>query len=104
MGHVGRADGPRVLEFVERCRSREQPLTVAEQDGGDSYVHLVDEIRREILLRGARTSGGRDGLSIRGAARLVERRLDSIGDESESIAALELERLALEVRQHEHRV
>jgi hypothetical protein len=58
----------------------EQPLTAAEQRGHEVDLHLVHEPGPEILLRDVRSTRERHILAIRGPPRLIERRLDALGD------------------------
>ena len=87
------------------CRSStavEQPLAAPEQRRHQIDLHLVDETRREVLLRGVRAAGERDVLSLAAATRaLRSAAFDAVGHERERGAAIERERCARVMRQHE---
>jgi len=82
----------------------EEPLTPAEECRRKVDLHLVHEPRPEILLGDVRSPGERYVFSTGGSSRLLERCLDAIGDEGEGRSAIERERLAWVMREHEHRV
>src|ERR1044072_5903891 len=102
MHDAGGVDGPRVDEpWVAGAEALEEALAVAEEDRHEADLHLVDEIRGEVLPCRARSAGERDHLPGCSLARLLQRRLDSVRDERERRAALALEWLARVVREHE---
>src|SRR5438270_12692876 len=103
--HRRRGNRPRECETVEIVTDTgEEALTVAKKRGHEADLHLVDEAGGEVLLRGARAARQRHVLPPRRAPRLLERRLDRVGDDGERRAALQPERLARMMSKHEHRV
>ena len=60
----------------------EQPLATAEKRRDEIDFHLVYEAGREILLRSTRTACERYIPASGSSPRLLERRLDAVGDES----------------------
>lgn len=77
-------DGRRV-DHLHRLELRvadplEQPLARREDHRDDVQVQLVEQVRREVLLHGARAAGDRDVLAAGGRTRSLERRVDAIGD------------------------
>src|SRR5258706_585167 len=71
-----------------------EPRSAPEQRRHKADLHLVDESRCHELLGGTCTSGECNVLAACGSARLVERRLDAIGNERKRRAPLEAERRA----------
>jgi hypothetical protein len=103
MDNAWRGDRSYELEAVQAVTDAfEKSLSAAEQRRSEIDRHLIDEIRGEILLRRTRSAGERYVFAACSPARLFERRLDARRDEREGRSALELERLAFVMRQHEH--
>src|SRR5512132_33664 len=82
----------------------EQPCAASENHGDDRDEDLVQQTRRQILLRGARTAADRHILVAGRCPGLLECRLDSIRDEVKGGSALHLQRLARVVGENEDRV
>src|SRR5690554_1218293 len=90
------------LQAVEvGAHALEEPLPAAEQYRHDVELHLVDQARRQVLVRHVRASAERHVAAAGRAPRQLERRLDAVGDERERGAVVELEALAAVVRDHE---
>ena len=64
---------------------------------------LVDQPRGEVLIDGHCAAGDCDVRISCGRSCLIERRLDPVRDERERRAALQLQRFAWMMGQHEHR-
>ena len=104
MRHVRGGDGLDELEAMQVVNPLEKPFTAAEESGDLVNAHLVYETGLEILPADLGAASERDVLVPRGAARLLERRLDPVRHEVEGRAAFHRERRALVVREHENRV
>jgi hypothetical protein len=104
MGDVGRRDHP--LRFqrdrVERD-AVEEADAAAEEDRHDVHLHDIEQTGPQVLLSRLAAAGDEDVLVTRGRARLLERRLDALGDEDEVGSALHRLGLARVMREHEDR-
>src|SRR3954470_23931148 len=88
-------------EIAEIAHALEQPLPGAEKDGGERYLHLVDQTGLEVLLGNVRSARKRHILSFRASARLLQRGLDAIADEGEDVPVFQGERRARVMREYE---
>ena len=64
-----------VIDIVEEARA------TTEENRNDVNLQFVDEAGGEILLRDVGSAAERHILAIRCAPRLLERRLDAVGDD-----------------------
>ena len=81
----------------------EEPLTGAEQDGGEVEDELVDHACRKRLADGRRAAGDVDSAITCGLRGARERGVEAVADEIERRPARELDRLVLVVREDEDR-
>src|SRR3954464_10770090 len=91
-----------VAERVE-IETLPQVLARADQHRTLDDVRFVDQARLEKLAHGGHTAADAHALAAGRALRLLERRVDAVGDEMERRAAAHLEGLARVVREHEDR-
>ncbi len=84
MRHDGRLDHARALhlDFVG-TEIVEQADTAAEQKRREMDLQLVDQSGPQELLNGVRTAANRDVLVTGGRLRLINCRLNALGDEGE---------------------
>src|SRR5919106_6567842 len=105
VNHLRRRDRPNELEAVQIVANAvEEPLPASKEDRCEIDLHLVDEPGREVLLRHLRATGQLYVLPSGRSSRLIERVLDTGGDERERVVALKLQWLARMVSDHEHGV
>src|SRR6185436_12031271 len=102
MGNVRRCDCALQLETVQVGDAFEQSLAGAKKEWRDAQIHSVDETGLEVLVGDAGTAGQADILCTRCSLRLLERRLDSIGNEVEGVVTLQPQWLARMMREHEN--
>ena len=81
----------------------EEPLTRAEQDGGEVENQLVDHACRKRLAHGRRAAGDVHAAITCGLRGALERGVEAVDDEIEGRPARELDRLVLVVREDEDR-
>src|SRR5205085_2354409 len=81
----------------------EEPLTGAEEDGGEVEDRLVDHACRKCLAHGRRATGDVDSAITCGLRGARERGVEAVADEIERRPARELDRLVLVVREDEDR-
>src|ERR671912_986841 len=105
VGHPRRLDGADllqlhlgVLEVVEEAR------TVAEQDRNDVELEHVQQSRRQILPGDVAAAPEPDVLAAGGLPCLIERGLDSVGDEVERGPSLHLHGITRVMGDDEHGV
>jgi hypothetical protein len=105
VNYLGCGDGFHELEPVQIVgKPVEKPLSAPQQRRRETDFHLVDESRREVLLRGFRSARERYVFAARGAARLFERGFDSVRDKREASSTLENQGLARMVCEYENRM
>src|SRR4051812_5666543 len=96
MRHAGgRLDHGRALKLCRRSgqSALEKPGAVAEKHRRQVNTHLVEQSRRQILLRDVRAAADRDVTLAGGEPRLLERGLDAVAHEREAGSALLGERV-----------
>src|SRR3954453_9228767 len=81
----------------------EEPLTGAEQDGGEVEDEFVDHASRKRLAHGRRAAGDVDSAVPCGLRGALERGVEAVADEIERRPASKLDRLVLVVREDEDR-
>src|SRR5215218_3857219 len=97
-----RLDRPEFLELQIRSYSVEEARASAQEDRRDVQLQLVDQTGRQVLVDDV-GAADEDVLLAGGLPRLLQGRLDSIGDKGES-RVREDQRLALVVRVNEDRL
>src|SRR5204863_5671258 len=103
--NLWRSDGPYQLQAAEIVvNAVEQALAAAKQNWSEADHHFVEEPGGEVLLCCSSATSQRNVLAARRPACLVERRLDAVGDERESVSALERQRRARVVCEDENRM
>lgn len=104
MRHIRRRNRPHEVETSEVSDAFEQSLAAAEKDRHQVNLHLVDQTGAQVLPGGARPARERHIRSARDLSRQLERRRDALGYKPEGRSALERERWARVVCEHEYRV
>src|SRR6266508_376739 len=102
---AGRLDGPDLLEpYLRVPEVAEDASTVAEQHWNNVELELVQQPRRQVLLNDVAAAQEQDVFAAGGLLCLVERGLDSVGDEVERGPALHLHGIARVMGDDEHGV
>jgi hypothetical protein len=84
MGDAGRLDGPDLLESHIRVPEVvEEAGTATEQHRNDVQLELVQQSRCQVLLSDVAAAPQHDVFGAGGLVCLLERGLDSVGDEVE---------------------
>ena len=105
MGDAGRLDGPDLLELHLRVPEVvEEASTVAEQHWNDVELKLVQQSRCQVLLSDLGAAPKHDVFAAGGLPCLVERGLDSVGDEVERGPSLHLHGITRVMGENEHGV
>src|SRR5438477_13113526 len=82
------------MRFLEETRS------AAEEERNDVDFHFVDEDHLQVLLRDVGAASEVNVFAARGVLRLLECRLNPIGQEMKSCPTLHLEWIASMMREH----
>src|SRR5829696_5640611 len=98
-----RLDCAELLELQIRSYSVEEARASAQEDRRDVQLQLVDQTGRQVLVDDVGAAADEDVLLAGGLPRLLQGRLDSIGDKGEG-RVREDQRLALVVRENEDRL
>jgi hypothetical protein len=77
----GDRSGTADVSRLELADAVKQPGAVAEHHWSDVQPQLVDRSRRQVLVHRIGASGDRDIRLARSLPRLLQRRLDPVGDE-----------------------
>src|ERR1700754_3766774 len=104
MGDTGRLDGPDLLESHIRVEVVEEARTATEQHRNDVQLELVQQSRCQVLLSDVAAAPQHDVLAAGGLLCLLERGLDSVGDEVERGPSLHLHRITRVMGEDEHGV
>src|SRR3954470_5992678 len=103
VGDAGRLDGPDLLELHLRVPEVvEEASTVAEHHRDDVELKLVQQSRCQVLVGDLGAAPEHDVLAAGGVPCLVERGLDSVGDEMERGPSLHLHRITWVMGENEH--
>src|SRR5690606_23394407 len=103
--YIRGGDGADELETVQVVANAfEEPLSAAEQDGHEADLHFADQAGCQVLACDPGSSGQGDVFAVGGQPRLLERGLDSVGDEVKGRSSFHLERFTSVMCDHEHRM